>query len=348
VTREGNWEGHNILHRGRTDEQEARLLGIPELELRQRLVEAKELLFDERSERVWPGRDEKVLTSWNGLMITALARAGAVLEVPRYTEAAARAAEFIWQRMRTPDGRLLRTYSAGSEAKLNGYLEDYAFLLEALVALYEATFDVRWVERATELAGRMREQFWDDEGGGFYYTGRGHEALIARTKDPHDSSIPSGNGMAVTALLRLHALTGRAELLRESETTMRVFHGLMSQAPMAVGQMLLALDFYLGPVQEFAVVGNPADAEVRRVLAAVRRPFRPHHVLALKPSTAPPEVGEIVPLLADRLGRDGVTLYVCENFTCQTPLVGAEAAEKALSGSAGHSPQTSPSTSSAT
>jgi uncharacterized protein YyaL (SSP411 family) len=343
VTREGNWEGHNILHRGRSDEQEARMQGISKTELRQRFAEAKTLLFEVRSKRIWPGRDEKVLTSWNGLMITALARAGAVLDVPRYTEAAARAAEFIWVRMRTPDGRLLRTYSTGTEPKLNGYLEDFAFLLDALVALYEATFEVRWIERALELSRRMSEQFWDAESGGFFYTGRDHEALIARTKDPHDSSIPSGNGMAATALLHLHALTGNAELLQQAETTMRLFHGLMTQAPMAVGQMLMALDFYLGPVQEYAVIGDPADAEVRRVLSAIRRVYRPHHVLALKPTGAAEEVEKVVPLLADRPGKGRVTFYVCENFTCQAPLVGAEAAEKAL-----HSPQTSPSTSSAT
>jgi uncharacterized protein YyaL (SSP411 family) len=233
--------------------------------------------------------------------------------------------------MRTADGKLLRTYHAGSEPKLNGYLEDYAFLLEAYVALYEATFDVRWVERSLDLARRMSEQFWDEEGGGFFYTGRDHEALIARTKDPHDSSIPSGNGLAVTALLRLHALTGEPELLRKAETTMRLFHGLMTQAPMAVGQMLLALDFHLGPVQEFAVVGDPVNEEVRRVVAAIRRDFRPNHVVAMKPAGVAASTERIIPLLADRPGEGSVTLYVCENFVCQKPLVGSEAAERALS-----------------
>jgi uncharacterized protein YyaL (SSP411 family) len=331
VTREGNWEGHNILHRGRSDEQEARLHHISDVDLRQRLAEAKKTLFEARSKRVWPGRDEKVLTSWNGLMIAALARAGAVLDQPRYTQAAVRAADFLWSRLRTADGKLLRTYHAASEPKLNGYLEDYAFLLEAYVALYEATFDVRWVERSLDLARRMGEQFWDEEGGGFFYTGRDHEALIARTKDPHDSSIPSGNGLAVSALLRLHALTGEPDLLRKAETTLRLFHGLMTQAPMAVGQMLLALDFHLGPVQEFAVVGDPANEEVRRVMAAIRRDFRPNHVVAMKPAGVIANTERIIPLLADRPGEGSVTLYVCENFVCQKPLVGAEAAERALS-----------------
>src|SRR5262249_32396018 len=184
VTSDGNWEGHNILHRSRTYEQEARLLRMSEADLRAKLDEAKRKLFEVRSRRVWPGRDEKALTSWNGLMIAALARAYQVLERPEYRTAAERAAAFILEKMRTPDGRLLHTWSAGSEPKLNGYLEDYAFLLEGLVALYEATFAPRWLEAALELAGGMVAQFWDEAEGAFFYTGRDHAALIARTNDP--------------------------------------------------------------------------------------------------------------------------------------------------------------------
>src|SRR5262249_8373761 len=145
----------------------------------------------------------------------------------------------------------------GAEPRLNAYLEDYAFLIDALVSLYEATFAPRWMAAALELAERMVDQFWDETEGGFYYTGRDHEALITRTKDPHDSSIPSGNSMAVTALLRLARLTGRHDLFEKAEATLRLFQGLMANSPTAAGQMLIALDFYLGPVQEFAVAGNP-------------------------------------------------------------------------------------------
>src|SRR5262249_25440051 len=152
VSPEGNWEEHNILHRSRSDAQDARMLRVPEAELRRVLDESKRQLLAVRSRRVWPGRDEKVLTSWNGVMIGAFAQAAQVLGNPGYTDAAVRAADFLLRTMRTPDGRLLRTYSAGSEPKLNGYLEDYAFFLDALVSLYEATFEDRWMEAALSLA----------------------------------------------------------------------------------------------------------------------------------------------------------------------------------------------------
>jgi hypothetical protein len=331
VTPEGNWEGHNILHRTRTFEQEARLLHLSEAELRARLDEAKRRLFEVRSRRVWPGRDEKVLTSWNGLMIAAFARAAQVLERPQYAEIAARAADFLLQRMRQPDGRLFRTWSAGSEPKLNGYLEDYSFLLDALVDLYEATFAPRWLEAALHLTGVLVEQFWDEDEGGFFYTGRDHEALIARTKDPHDGSIPSGNSMAATALLRLARLTGRQDLEAKARRTLELFQGVLTRAPSAAGQMLLALDFSLGPVQECVVAGDPASEETRQVLRLLRRRFRPWQVLVFRePGQEDAQLEGLIPLLAGKTPQGGVTTYLCENFVCREPLVGVEAVRKAL------------------
>lgn len=331
VTPTGNWEGHNILNRAKTYEQYARLRKISEAELRSSLTQAKKKLLEVRSRRVWPGRDDKVLTAWNGLMIDSMAQAGIVLENPAYIEAAERAADFICTRMRGPDGRLLRTYMAGAEPKLNAYLEDYAFLLNALVSLYEAVHGSRWIEKALDLAGVMIDQFWDSAGGGFFFTGRDHEPLISRTKDPHDSSIPSGNSMAVFALLRLARLTGRTELRDKAETTLRLFQGLMADLPSAAGQMLIALDFQLGPVQEFAVFGNPEDEDTRQVLRAIYSGFRPHKVLAVKsPKDDSISDNKLIPLLADKKSLDSVTTYICRDFVCQAPLVGPEAVEGAL------------------
>ncbi len=327
----GNWEeGHNILYRTKTFEQLARLHHLPEEELRKRLAAARQKLFAARSRRVRPGLDEKVLTSWNGLMIAAYAQAASVLENADYARAATRAADFLLTRMRTMEGRLLRTWSAGAEPKLNGYLEDYAFLLDGLVSLYEATFEPRWMAAALELSRSMIEQFWDASEGGFFYTGRDHEQLIARGKDPHDNATPSGNAMAVTALLRLAKLTGRAELQAKAEATLRAYTGLLAAHPFAAGQMLIALDFYLGPVQEIAVVGDPAADETRQVLRLIRGGFRPNQVVAFKPKVGDGRAEELVPLLAERAAKDGVTTYVCENFTCQAPLVGVAAVKAAF------------------
>ncbi len=327
----GNWEGHTILHRMKDYSQYARLLGLPEAELRRRLEEAKRALLEVRSRRVWPGRDEKVLTSWNGLMIAAFAQAAQVLDQPAYAETAARAADFLLQRLRTSDGRLLRTYSAGAEPKLNAYLEDYAFLIDGLVSLYEATFAPRWIVAALDLTRVLVEQFWDAREGGFFYTGRDHEELIVRTKDPQDSSIPSGNSMAVMALLRLAKLTGQRDLQEKAETTLQLFQGLMARSPLAAGQMLLALDFHLGPVQELVVVGDPAAAETRRALQVIRSRFRPHQVVALKATEGMAENQEaVIPLLQGKGKVGAVTTYICQNFTCQAPLVGVEPLEAAL------------------
>jgi uncharacterized protein YyaL (SSP411 family) len=334
VEPEGNWEesprpGWNILHRAKTFTQSARLLGAPEPELRDFLAECRRRLFAVREGRVRPGRDDKMLTAWNGLMIAALARAAWTLDKPEYAAAAARAADFILTKMRTPDGRLLRTYSSGSAPKLNAYLEDYAYLLDGLVELYEATFDPKWIHSVLDVAGVMVDQFWDAAEGGFFYTGRDHEALIARGKDPHDNATPSGNAVAATALLRLAALTGRADLRDKAEATLRLYAGLMAQHPTAAGQMLIALDFHLGPAQEVAIVGDPNAEETRRVLRAARAPFAPGRVVALK--SAAGDVGTVA-LLADKTAQGAVTTYICQNFACQAPLVGAEAAEQVLRG----------------
>jgi uncharacterized protein YyaL (SSP411 family) len=333
VTAEGNWEGHNILNRTKKYDQDARMLRLPEAELRRLLAEARAKLLEVRGPRVWPGRDEKALTSWNGLMIGAFALAAQALDQPLYAETAARAADFILKRMTAPSGRLWRTYSTGSAPKLNAYLEDYSFLIDGLVSLYEATFAPRWLRAALDLAGVMIDQFWDPAEHGFFYTGRDHEELIARTKDPHDSSVPSGNSLAALALLRLHKLTGRQEFEEKGRDTLRLFRGLIAEAPYVAGQMLSALDFYLGPVAEYAVVGDPAGAGTRRVLRAIHGRFEPDKVVALKPTgNGGGREEEFIGLLAGKTAGPELTTYICRNFSCQEPLVGAAALEAALAG----------------
>jgi uncharacterized protein YyaL (SSP411 family) len=330
VTPEGNWEGHNILHRSRTDEQDAKLLRLDVGELRRKLAEGRRTLLEVRSRRVWPGRDEKILTSWNGLMIAAFAKAGAVLDRPEYTTAAVRAADFILTRMRSPEGRLYRTTAVGSPPKIDAYLEDYAYLIDALVELYEATFEVRWLRAAEGLAGIMVERFANPQEGDFYTTPPDQGDLILRLKDRHDGSTPSGNALAVTGLLRLATLTGTGRWRDVAERALRASRGVLEQSPLASGQMLLALDYDLGPVQEVAVVGDGASDEVRRVLRAARGPFRPRRVVAFRDTSADDPEAAKLPLLADKPAQGPVATYICQNYSCQAPLLGAEAAEKEL------------------
>jgi uncharacterized protein YyaL (SSP411 family) len=331
VTEHGNFEGHNILFRARSDEEDAKALGLSLEEFRKKLAEAKQHLYTVRAMRVWPGRDEKILTAWNGLMISAFAKAGAMLGGPPYSAAPIRAAEWMLQHMRAPDGHLLRSGSADGTAKLNGYLEDYAFLADALVSLYEATFDPKWLRTAAELADVILNHFADPAGPGFFFVADDHEQLIARTKDLHDGSTPSGNAVAVTVLLRLAKLLDRRDFAAKAEETLRGYRETMAEHPAAAGQMLMALDFHLGPTQEVAVIGKSSNPETWRAVAAIRRAFRPNQVVAYHdPNTGPPP--DFIPLLKDRPAVDGkVTVYVCENFTCKAPLVGAEAVERHFS-----------------
>jgi uncharacterized protein YyaL (SSP411 family) len=345
VTDQGNWEGNNILHRTRSDEQEARLLQIPVDELQRRLRESRQKLMVVRSRRVWPGRDEKILTAWNALMISAFAAAAQVLENADYRRAAERAARFLLDRMSLPDGRLYRTTFAGAAPKLNAYLEDYAYFIDALITLYEATFDTTWLREARRLTDVMIAQFWDDREGGFFYTAREHEELLTRSKEQHDNATPAGNSVAALALLRLAELTGQQAYRQKAEQTLQLFRGVMAELPTAAGQMLIALDFYLGPVQEIVVVGDQQSADFQQALRLLRQRFQPHQVLAARGVDEPDgDTAQLLPLLKDRPARGDVTTYVCSNFACAAPVVGLEALEKAYS----CSPQASSSTSSAT
>jgi hypothetical protein len=305
ATDRGNFEGANIPVRGP---------GAPE-----RLDDWRRRLYDVRAQRVWPGLDDKRLTSWNALMISALAEAGAVLERADYLEAATQAAEFVLGSLRDEDGRLLRTWKDG-QGRLNAYLEDHAFLLEALLTLYESSFEPRWFAEAVALADTAIERFGDEQHGGFFETSSDHERLLARRKDLEDHPIPSGNASAAYGLLRLGALTGERRYEEQAVGVLRLLHELAAKHPQGFGHLLQALDFHLAEVKEVALVGDARDLE-----RVVRRAFRPHLVLA---GGAP----DGVPLLADRPLVDGqAAAYVCEQFACQAPVTAAEELERLLS-----------------
>jgi len=271
--------------------------------------EIKACMRAAREQRVWPGLDDKRLTAWNALMISALADAGAALERPDYRDAAVACAEFVWRDMRDADGRLLRTYNRG-QARLAAYLEDHAFMLEALLTLYETTFEPRWFAAARELAETILARFSDAERGGFFATADDHEALIARRKELEDAPIPAGASAAAFGLLRLAALTGEHRYEEAALGVLRLLHAVAPQHPTAFGHVLQALDFHLATVKEVAIVG-PGAEPLERV---VRGSFRPHVVVAGGPADG-------VPLLDGREPVDGrAAAYVCERFACLRPV----------------------------
>jgi uncharacterized protein YyaL (SSP411 family) len=275
----------------------------------ERLGEIKQRLREARERRVWPALDDKRLTAWNALMISALADAGAALDRPDYRDAAVDCAEFVWRELRDDRGRLLRTYNRG-RARLGAYLEDHAFLLEALLTLYEATFDPRWFAAARELADTILAHFSDTENGGFFSTADDHETLIARRKELDDAPIPAGASSAAFGLLRLAALTGEHRYEEAAVGVLRLLHPIAPQHPAAFGHVLQALDFYFAAVKEVAIVG-PGAEPLERV---VRGAFRPHLVVAGGPADG-------VPLLEGREPVGGrAAAYVCEHFACLRPV----------------------------
>jgi uncharacterized protein YyaL (SSP411 family) len=331
VSEVGNFEGRNILNLPKTVTQCAAILGRAPQDLALELADSRARLFAARENRVHPGRDDKVIVAWNGLMIDALARAGAALGKPRYVEAACRAAEFILRMMRRDDDRLRHTWRAGT-AKLDAYLDDYASLANSLVSLYEATFHERWIDEATRLMDIVLKEFADSTGG-FFYTAMDHEPLITRTKELTDSSLPSGNALAATALLRLGSLLGRNDYLEAAERSLAAAVPLIERASMATGQMLLALDRRIGPTYELVMVGDSANKDVEMAISLVHRSFLPRSVVAFRSSNASSihaisssagsYSSHLDKLFAGKSSVDGQpVLYVCQNFTCQSPAIG--------------------------
>jgi uncharacterized protein YyaL (SSP411 family) len=316
VSAAGNFEGRNILHVP---------LG-PEAAAPDALPAACEALYDARSKRVWPGLDDKRICSWNALAIAALADAGAVLGRSDYLDAAQECARFVLSELRGADGDLRRTWKDGS-APIAAFLEDHAYLADALLVLYEATFEERWFDAARETADAMIERFADSERGGFFTTAADAQAtLIARRKDVDDHPIPSGNSAAAYALLRLAALTGEHSYEQRAVSVFRLFHRVAEQHPHAVGHLLRALDFHLSPISEVALVAPAGEDGLAELAAVVRSRLRPHLVMA-----GGTEGTERPELMRERTAvEDRAAAYVCERFACQAPVTDPAALAAAL------------------
>jgi len=308
VTPGGNFEGKNILNVNASAEP-------PTLESRRKL-------FEYREKRIKPDRDEKIITAWNGLMLASFAEGGIILGRADYTDAARKNADFVLSNL-TRDGLLLRTYK-DRVAKFNAYLEDYAFFIEGLVTLYETTGEFRWLKEAIALADRMIREFWDEEGAGFFFTGKSHENLIVRSKDYFDNAIPAGNSVAADVLLRLAILTDNQRYRELAEAVFGELAETARRYPSGFGYALSAIDFHLSNPKEVALLGQ-GGADIQPLLRETWRRYLPNKVVAVG-LASDTEATSALPLLQNRPLLDGrATAYVCQHYTCKQPVNSAEA-----------------------
>ena len=333
VTPGGNWEETNILRVVRDARDVAQSFRLPLEETAQILDSGKLKLREAREQRVKPFLDDKALTAWNGLMLSAFAECGAIFERQDFIEAANRCAEFIKTELSDfyddysgTHLRLLRTYRNG-EAKLNAYLEDYAFLARGLLALYEATGETFNLSFADLLLQSMLVYFWDEQEGGFFATSSDHEALIQRPKDWDDNATPSGNSVAVEVLLNLTILTDNPDYRQKAALILRKIAPVMEQHPYGFARILSALDFYLSTPKEIALVGDPAREDFRALLREVHAHYLPNKVVAL---SGLPKQEEPPPLRGKTLLDGKPTAYVCENYACQQPVTSPEELRRLL------------------
>ena len=316
----GNFDGKSILHPILTVDQASKFFRKEPSEIQALVANAKRRLFVEREKRIKPFRDEKIITSWNGLMLSGLAEALKIINNPTAIDAARETVEFIFKKL-FRDDFLLHTYKDG-EAKLLGYLDDYAFLAVGLLDLYEAVFERNYLDRAIQLTDVMLREFWDERDGGFFFTGKSHEQLISRPKPIFDASIPSGNAMATQLLLRLNHFTGKNQYRASAEKILRAYYDAMESQPFGFAHMLCALDLYLQGAKEIVIVGNPAEQGVQELITEINSIYLPNKaVQTVSPGAS---LTEISPLLEGKTALDGKpTAYVCENFTCSTPVTSA-------------------------
>ena len=315
VSEFGNFEhGTSALHIDDEISDVAKFLNITPERLSEVIARGKKILFEARELRIKPARDEKILTAWNGLMLRSFAEAARVLKREDYLQIAIRNAEFLMKELKH-GGRLLRTHKDG-QSKLNGYQEDYAYLIDGLLSLYEATFDEKWFSEARALADTMIEQFWDDAEGGFFFTSNDHEKLINRAKESYDNASPSGNSVAAHVLQRLALFTNEPRYKNYAERTLKLLANSISRYPNAFGHLLCAMDLYLSNPHEIAIIGNQENP----LIDAVFSRYLPNKVVAC---VAPNEATKIE-LLKDRKQVEGkATAYVCYNYVCEAPVTDA-------------------------
>jgi hypothetical protein len=323
VTEEGNFEESNILYLPMSREEFISRSAQEPADMIDDIERVRSLLLQERSKRIAPGIDDKILTSWNALMLKAFAEAGAVFENPQWIAVAEKNARLLLDQLRDGENRLLHTWKAtGSttgDARILGYLDDHAYLIDSLLTLYESTFDYTYIDEAQTLANQMIERFWDPDWEVFYDTTLEHSKLLVRPRDVLDNAVPSGGSIAAMALLRLSIFTGNSEYSEKAEASMRALIPHMEQAPSAVTSWLSAVDFLRSTVQEVVLIGAQSDPVITEMKRELLKNFTPNTVIA--GASEEPGEAENSPLLQGRVQVDGKgTAYVCENYACKLPV----------------------------
>ena len=322
----GHVDGRNVLHVSERVEPLAEAESIPIFEADHILKKARETLFQAREKRPQPARDEKIITAWNGLMITALAHGSSVLGDSRYLDSATRCADFIWSRQWV-SGKLLRVYKDG-QSKIDGCLDDYAYFLEGLVTLYEAGLDSRWIERAKGLATTMIGEFWDEGEGGFFLSGRSGEQLISKLKNPADEALPSANAIAAQALLKLGRLTGEETYIRKTEETFKSFSGMMERSPVGFTGLLSAMSAFNLPPVEVVFAGPRDHSSFDEMWKTLHTDYRPNKVTLWNEKES---TGDLLPLAEGKTAEKGEpTVYLCQKNTCHAPVQTGKALDKLL------------------
>ncbi len=326
VTPHGNFEhAMSALHVDTELTAVAKILNVTPERLADAIKRGKEILFAAREKRVKPARDEKILTAWNGLMLRSFAEAARVLKREDYLQVAIRNAEFLLMELQR-DGRLLRTHKDG-QSKLNAYQEDYAYLIDGLLSLYEATFDEKYFLAAHNLADTMIAQFWDETEGGFFFTSNDHEQLISRAKESYDNATPSGNSVAAHILQRLALFTNENRYRDIAERTLKLLANQISRFPNAFGHLLCAVDLYLSSAHEIAIIGDRTSEDTAALIDAIFSRYLPNKIVAC----AAPNKSSTIALLADRSQIDGkATAYVCHNYVCEAPITNTDGLENVL------------------
>jgi hypothetical protein len=332
VTAEGNFEdGFNVLAVRRPLKLAAQGFGLDPEVLEKELEEGRRRLLAYRNQRPRPQTDDKIVTATSGLMIAALARAGAVLDDPAFTQAAGRAADWILETMVTPQGQVLRA-ARGGQVGGSGFLDDHAWLVWGLIELYEAGFDPRYLEKALELTRAMLDRFQDPDTGELYFTGRDNETLVARKKDTYDGATPSAASVAVLNLARLGRMTGDGRLENQARRVLAAMAPTAAAYPLAHLFLLQAALFLEGPTREIVVAGDPDTPEAREILRVIRRRFSPFQVLLFKtPGPAGDRLAQSAPFTrAMSPAENGPRVFVCQNYSCRTPVTDPRALERLL------------------